>query len=206
MAILQNANDKRIGQIVFFITSLQGVRGTAGLRYAEKNSDIQPTFNLFQRVGQKVIMKVNLPITVFVVFAALFFAVNDVHAHMHNMMKYASAMSPDGNFQLQWAYNDTGFFYFKMKCKNTGWCGVGFADNAVNSDGRNMANYDIAVGGYNSTGYVRVSCQKFVSTESFLMLHGSETMARCHGALYEKCLPLILSKVSFNEFRSFLHH
>ncbi|KAK2572391.1 hypothetical protein P5673_002631 [Acropora cervicornis] len=70
------------------------------------------------------------------------------------MMKYASTMSPDMKFQLQWAYNDTGMLYFKMKCQGTGWCGVGFADSTVNSDGKNMANYDIAVGGYSSTGYL----------------------------------------------------
>ena len=129
-------------------------------------------------------MKVNLPITVFVVFAVFCFAVNDVRAHMHNMMKYASVMSPNGKFQLQWAYNnDTGMLYFKMKCQGTGWCGVGFA---VNGDGRMMASYDVAIGGHNGTaGYLWVSCQKFVFTESFLMLLGSETTARCHGALYE---------------------
>lgn len=99
-------------------------------------------------------MRVNLPITVFVVFTVFCFVVNDVRAHMHNMMKYASAMSPDMKFQLQWAYNDTGMLYFKMKCQGEGWCGVGFADTTVNSDGKNMANYDIAVGGYGSTGYL----------------------------------------------------
>ncbi|XP_067035208.1 DBH-like monooxygenase protein 2 homolog isoform X2 [Acropora muricata] len=107
-----------------------------------------------ERVAQRIIMRVNLPITVFVVFTVFCFVVNDVQAHMHNMMKYASAMSPDMKFQLQWAYNDTGMLYFKMKCQGTGWCGVGFADSTVNSDGKNMASYDIAIGGYSSTGYL----------------------------------------------------
>jgi len=132
-------------------------------------------------------MRVNLPITVFVVFTVFCFVVNDVRAHMHNMMKYASVMSLDMKFQLQWAYNDTGMLYFKMKCQGTGWCGVGFADNAVNPNGRGMANYDIAVGGYNSmssAGYLNVSYQKFVYNKRLFMLLGDETMAHC--ALYAK--------------------
>ena len=129
-------------------------------------------------------MRVNLPITVFVVFTVFCFVVNDVRAHMHNMMKYASAMSPDMKFQLQWAYNDTGMLYFKMKCQGEGWCGVGFADTTVNSDGKNMANYDIAVGGYGSTGYLNVSYQKFVYNKRLFMFLGDETMTHC--ALYAK--------------------
>ena len=104
-------------------------------------------------------MKVNCMIAAVVVFAVFCFAVNDVRAHMHDMMKYASAMSPNGKFKLQWAYkSDTGMLYFKMKCQGTGWCGVGFADNAVNSNGGGMASYDVAIGGYNGTaGYLWVS-------------------------------------------------
>jgi len=34
-----------------------------------------------------------------------------------------------------------------MTCKTTGWCAVGFT---TSSDGRNMVNYDIAVGGVTS--------------------------------------------------------
>ena len=124
-------------------------------------------------------MRVNLPITVFVVFTVFCFVVNDVRAHMHNMMKYASVMSSDMKFQLQWAYNDSGTLYFKMKCKNTGWCGVGFADSTVNPTGAGMASYDIAVGGYTSTGYVRVSYEKFVDSKSPFMLLGYETMTHC---------------------------
>lgn len=71
------------------------------------------------------------------------------------MMNNATAMSPNGKFQLQWTYDkDTGMFYFNMKCNNTGWCGVGFADNAVNPTGRGMASYDIAIGGFTDTGYL----------------------------------------------------
>lgn len=93
-------------------------------------------------------MKVNCMIAAVVVFAVFCFAVNDVRAHMHMMMNNATAMSPDGKFQLQWAYHkDTGMFYFNMKCKATGWCGVGFANSKVNSDGKGMRNYDIAIGG-----------------------------------------------------------
>lgn len=101
-------------------------------------------------------MKVNCMIAAVVVFAVFCFAVNDVRAHMHNMMKYASVMSTDGKYQLQWAYNnETGMLYFKMKCQSTdGWCGVGFADNAVNPTGKNMENFDIAIGGFTDVGYV----------------------------------------------------
>lgn len=100
-------------------------------------------------------MKVSCMIPAVVVFAVLCFAVKDVSAHMHNIMKYVSVMSPDGKFQLQWAYNnDTGMLYFKMKCQNTGWCGVGFADNAVNPTGKNMRNFDVAIGGFTDTGYL----------------------------------------------------
>ena len=106
-----------------------------------------------------------------VVFAVFFFAVNDVRAHMHNMMKYASVMSPDMKFQLQWAYNnETRMLYFKMKCKNTGWCGVGFADSTVNQDGANMMSYDVAIGGStNSDGYLWVSLLTISSILPFLV-------------------------------------
>ena len=103
-------------------------------------------------------MKVNCMIAAVVVFAIFCFAVNDVLAHIHNMMNNASVKSPDGKFQLQWAYNnDTGMLYFKMKSQGTGWCGVGFADNAVNPTGRGMASYDIAIGGFTDAGYLWVS-------------------------------------------------
>ena len=109
-------------------------------------------------------MKVNCIITAVGVFAVFCFAVNDVRAHTHDMMKYASVMSPNGKFQLQWAYNnDTGMLYFKMKCQGTGWCGVGFADNAVNSDGRGMRSYDVAIGGYSTAGYLWVRFRKSVN-------------------------------------------
>ena len=113
-------------------------------------------------------MKVNCMIAAVVVFAVFCFAVNDVRAHRHNVMKYASVMSPDGKFQLQWAYNnDTGMLYFKMKCKSTGWCGVGFADSTVNSNGLGMRSYDVAIGGYDSpAGYLWVSFRKGVNNSA----------------------------------------
>ena len=114
-------------------------------------------------------MKVNCMIAAVVVFAVFCFAVNDVRAHMHDMMKYASVKSPNGKFELKWTYNnDTGMLYFKMKCQGTGWCGVGFA---VNGDGRRMASYDVAIGGYNGTaGYLWVS---FPTTSFILLFHAS---------------------------------
>ena len=67
---------------------------------------------------------------------------------------YASLSSPDGFIKLQWTYN-SGKLIFKMTCRATGWCAVGFTTTA---DGENMVNYDIAVAGYvGSIGYVAVS-------------------------------------------------
>ena len=51
--------------------------------------------------------------------------------------------SGDGNFKVQWTYGN-GKLTFNMTCKTTGWCAVGFTTTA---DGRNMVNYDSAVGG-----------------------------------------------------------
>ena len=68
---------------------------------------------------------------------------------------YASLSSVDGDFKLEWTYNNSKL-KFKMTCKTTGWCAVGFTTTA---EGRNMINYDIAVAGSASgTGYVNVSC------------------------------------------------
>ena len=67
---------------------------------------------------------------------------------------YASLSSPDGFIKLQWTYS-SGKLIFKMTCRATGWCAVGFTTTA---DGRNMAYYDIAVAGYvASIGYIAVS-------------------------------------------------
>lgn len=67
---------------------------------------------------------------------------------------YASLSSPDGFIKLQWTYN-SGKLIFKMTCRTTGWCAVGFTTTA---DGRNMKRYDIAVAGYVGTiGYIAVS-------------------------------------------------
>jgi len=68
---------------------------------------------------------------------------------------YASLSSVDGNFKLDWTYNNSKLI-FKMTCKTTGWCAVGFTTTA---DGKGMVDYDIAVAGYASdAGYVDVSC------------------------------------------------
>ena len=61
-------------------------------------------------------------------------------------LNYASVNSGDGNFMLQWTYNNS-MLMFKLRCKTTGWCGVGFTTTA---DGKGMVDYDIAVGGVNS--------------------------------------------------------
>ena len=67
---------------------------------------------------------------------------------------YANLSSPDGFIKLQWTYN-SGKLIFKMTCKTTGWCAVGFTTTA---DGKNMKYYDIAVAGYvGSIGYIVVS-------------------------------------------------
>ena len=70
-------------------------------------------------------------------------------------LNYANVDSGDGNFKLQWTYNNDKLT-FNMTCKTTGWCAVGFTTSA---DGRNMVNYDIAVGGVtsNMTTYLDVS-------------------------------------------------
>ena len=70
---------------------------------------------------------------------------------------YAVLTSPDGFFKLQWTYNN-GKLIFRMTCKTTGWCAVGFTET---DDGKNMVNYDIAVAGYASgAGYIDVSKSK----------------------------------------------
>ena len=72
-----------------------------------------------------------------------------------NATSYASLSSGDGNFKLEWTYNNSKLI-FKMTCKTTGWCAVGFTTTA---EGRNMVNYDIAVAGSaSSVGYIDVSC------------------------------------------------
>ena len=54
-----------------------------------------------------------------------------------------------------WAYNGTtGMLYFKMKCMNTGWCGVGFS---TMGNGAGMKDYDIAAGGFGTSDYLYVS-------------------------------------------------
>ena len=96
------------------------------------------------------------------VYAVLImFLVSDVSKI--DALSYASLSSDDGNFNLQWTYNNSKLI-FKMTCKTTGWCAVGFTTTA---DGKGMVNYDIAVAGYASgAGYIDVSCT-FVFTYLF---------------------------------------
>jgi len=75
---------------------------------------------------------------VFFVLAFLPYAVLQVDA-----LNYANFQSANGMFKLHWTYNN-GKLIFKMTCKTTGWCAVGFT---ATGDGRNMQNYDMAVGG-----------------------------------------------------------
>jgi len=67
---------------------------------------------------------------------------------------YAVLSTTDGSFKLQWTYNNSKLI-FKMTCKTTGWCAVGFT---TTGEGKNMVDYDIAVAGYASgAGYIDVS-------------------------------------------------
>ena len=79
---------------------------------------------------------------------------SDVVLNKIDATSYASLSSSDGNFKLQWTYNNSKLV-FKMTCKTTGWCAVGFT---TTGDGKNMVNYDIAVAGFASgAGYIGVS-------------------------------------------------
>ena len=93
--------------------------------------------------------------TVMSVYAVLIiFLISDVVVNI-DAASYASLNSDDGNFKLQWTYNNSKLI-FKMTCKTIGWCAVGFTTTA---DGKGMKNYDIAVAGYASSGsYIDVSC------------------------------------------------
>lgn len=71
------------------------------------------------------------------------------------MMYYVSFMFFDGFFELKWVYNGIiGMLYFKMKCMNIGWCGVGFS---ILGNGVGMKDYDIVVGGFGIFDYFYVS-------------------------------------------------
>ena len=84
----------------------------------------------------------------------IFFLVSDVVLNKIDATSYATLSSNDGNFKLQWTYNNSKLI-FKMTCKTTGWCAVGFTTTA---DGMGMVNYDIAVAGFASgAGYIDVS-------------------------------------------------
>ena len=67
---------------------------------------------------------------------------------------YSTLKSSDSKFMLNWKYMD-GKLMFKITCEAKGWCAVGFTGT---EDGKDMKNYDIAVGGYASgAGYLMVS-------------------------------------------------
>ena len=88
------------------------------------------------------------------VYAVLVIFLLSVVVDKIDATSYANLSSVDGNFKLEWTYNNSKLI-FKMTCKTTGWCAVGFTTN----NGRNMLNYDIAVAGYASgAGYIDVSC------------------------------------------------
>ena len=93
--------------------------------------------------------------TIMSIYAALITFLVSVAVVKIDALSYSSLSSDDGNFKLQWTYNNSKLI-FKMICKTTGWCAVGFTTTA---DGKDMANYDIAVAGYaSSEGYIDVSC------------------------------------------------
>lgn len=93
--------------------------------------------------------------TIMSVYSVLIiFLVSDLVLYKIDATSYASLSSVDGNFKIQWTYNNSKLI-FKMTCKTTGWCAVGFTTTA---DGKNMVDYDIAVAGYaSSAGYIDVS-------------------------------------------------
>ena len=102
--------------------------------------------------------KTDMAVYTYLVLVLALHAFSEVDA-----TSYARLESPDGFFKLQWTYNN-GKLIFKMTCKTTGWCAVGFTTTA---DGRNMVNYDIAVGGFASgAGYVDVSQSKLCCCQS----------------------------------------
>ena len=74
--------------------------------------------------------------------------------HVVAVLNYATFSAGNGNFMLHWTYSNNKLL-FNMTCKATGWCAVGFTENA---GGRGMVNYDIAAGGVSAnTSYLEVS-------------------------------------------------
>lgn len=100
-------------------------------------------------------MNQQLGKTIMSVYSVLIiFLVSDLVLYKIDATSYASLSSADGNFKIQWTYNNSKLI-FKMTCKTTGWCAVGFTTTA---NGTNMLDYDIAVAGYaSSAGYIDVS-------------------------------------------------
>jgi len=88
-------------------------------------------------------------------FFTLALALLSIAALAVNAANYASINSGDGQFELKWTYKN-GTLMFNMTCKTTGWCAVAFT---TNPGGREMVNYDIALGGVTSGGaeYLDVS-------------------------------------------------
>ena len=74
--------------------------------------------------------------------------------HVVDVLNYAMFSAGNGNFTLHWTYSNNKLL-FNMTCKATGWCAVGFTENA---GGRGMVDYDIAAGGVAAnTSYLEVS-------------------------------------------------
>ena len=94
-------------------------------------------------------MALPCQLNAFLILMLIAYAVHEVDS-----LNYANAEFANGMFKLQWAYNNNKLI-FNMTCKTTGWCAVGFTESA---DGRNMVNYDMAVGGIAAnTPYLDVS-------------------------------------------------
>ena len=84
-----------------------------------------------------------------------------------DVLTYYTFDSGDENFKLQWAYNGDDKLIFNVSCKTTGWCAVGFTPIG---DGRNMKDYDIAVGGFTANKtYLWVSTYELIKISWFII-------------------------------------
>ncbi|XP_068709142.1 uncharacterized protein [Montipora foliosa] len=100
-----------------------------------------------------------------------------------NTIHYTSLKSSDGTFELKWGYRDDKdqMLNFIMKCKNTGWCGVGFSSMG---NGTGMKDYDIAIGGYEiSTRSGYLGSYWSTTTEKPDMNRDSEIDITCTGEM-----------------------
>lgn len=137
---------------VIFASKVSGDANNNGLSKHDKTKILDGRYNLISLAKEPP----PLPSTTAIQPSATMMSIKESVAPTTPMAppKYASVMSPDGSFKLEWTYSNSTLM-FKMTCKTTGWCAVGFTTTA---DGKNMVNYDIAVTGYASgAGYVDVS-------------------------------------------------